>query len=300
MAGSRGGPENITLGILCGLAVALIWSSWTVATRLAVTTTLQPQDVTFLRFGVSALFLWPILARHGLRAPQIGIPRLLVMIIGAGTPFMLLTSLGMRFAPASHVATLMIGAMPIFVALLAVALMGERFSRLQVLGLAIVILGIACIGGYSLMLNRAAGEWRGDILFLLCGFLFASYTIAQRRSGISSWHATAIVNVSSCILFTPVYVLYLEPRILTAPIADVLFQVVAQGIGVAILGLYFYAEAVRRLGAPRAAVFGSLAPAFSVLLSIPILGETPSAITMAGILLVTGGVVLVVSAKRPS
>ncbi|QKH38993.1 DMT family transporter [Achromobacter pestifer] len=288
------------VGVLCGLAVALIWSGWSVATRLAMTTTLAPADVTMLRFGVSALFLWPILLRQGAGLRALGVVRIGVMLIGAGVPFMMAASVGMRYAPASHVATLMIGSMPIWVALLSAALYGERFSRVQMYGLLIVIAGIACMGGYGLIANRAQGEWRGDLLFLCGGLLFASYTVTQRRSGIGPWQATALVNVGSALFFAPIYFLFLSPGIFTAPVQDVLFQVIAQGVFVAILAMFFYAEAVRRLGASRAAIFGSLAPALAVLLGIPVLGEIPGAVPLAGIASVMVGVVLMVTgARRP-
>lgn len=297
LAGSAG-RQSLAAGVLCGLAVALIWSSWSVATRFAVTTTLGPHDVTFLRFGVSALLLWPILARKGLGLAQIGVVRLLVMVLGAGVPFMMLGSVGMRFAPASHVATLMFGTMPIWVALLSGVLFGEKFSRQQLGGMAVVLAGVLCIGGYALLANRAAGEWRGDLLFLLAGLCFASFTIAQRRSGISPWHATALVNVCSAVLFAPIYFFWFTPNIFTAPPAAVGFQVIAQGILVAILGMYFYTEAVRRLGASRAAIFGALAPALAALIGVLFLKEIPAALTMAGIALVMGGVALVVTGAR--
>ena len=290
--------RNLALGVICGLAVALIWSGWSVATRFAMTTSLRPADVTFLRFGVSGLLLWPILVRRGIDFKQVGALRVAVMIVGAGVPFMYLASLGTRYAPASHVATLMIGAMPIFVALLSALLFSERFSRTQLLGMIVVVLGVTCIGGYALVVDRSVGTWRGDALFLLCGLLFASYTLAQRRSGISSWQATALVNVSSGVLFAPIYFFLLEPRLLSAPVREVLFQVIAQGVFVSILGLYFYAEAARRLGAPRAAIFGALVPALSVIISLPVLAEFPSRTTLAGIALVTAGVMLVVIGKR--
>ena len=292
------GRKSLGIGVLCGLAVALIWSGWSVATRFAVTTSLGPYDVTFLRFGVSALLLWPILVRKGLGIEQIGIVRLLVMVLGAGVPFMLLGSIGMQFAPASHVATLMIGTMPIWVALLSGLLFGERFTRQQLGGMGIVIAGVLCIGGYALIANRAAGEWRGDLLFLLAGLFFASFTVAQRRSGVSPWHATALVNCFSALLFTPIYFLWLKPQIFTAPPAAVAFQVVAQGIAVAILGMYFYTEAVRRLGAPRAAIFGALEPALTVLIGMVALKEVPAWLTIVGIALVMCGVACVVTGGR--
>ena len=204
----------------------------------------------------------------------------------------------MQFAPASHVATLMIGTMPIWVALLSGLLFGERFTRQQLGGMGIVIAGVLCIGGYALIANRAAGEWRGDLLFLLAGLFFASFTVAQRRSGVSPWHATALVNCFSALLFTPIYFLWLKPQIFTAPPAAVAFQVVAQGIAVAILGMYFYTEAVRRLGAPRAAIFGALAPALTVLIGMVALKEVPAWLTIVGIALVMCGVACVVTGGR--
>lgn len=162
----------------------------------------------------------------------------------------------------------------------------------------IVITGVISIGGYALIINRAAGEWRGDLLFLLAGLFFASFTVAQRHSGVSPWHATALVNCLSAMLFTPIYFLWLKPNIFSAPPAEVGFQVVAQGIVVAILGMYFYSEAVRRLGAPRAAIFGALAPALAVLIGMVVLNEIPAGLTLVGIGLVMGGVGLVVTGAR--
>ncbi|WP_232287840.1 DMT family transporter [Verminephrobacter eiseniae] len=287
------------IGVSCGLAVALIWSGWSVATRFAMKTELAPADVTFLRFGVAAIFLWPVLLRHGFGFKRIGRLNVCIMLIGAGVPFMMLAATGMRFAPASHVATLMIGMMPIFVALLSALFFRERFSRVQLGGLATVIVGAACLGGHALIADRGAGEWRGDLLFLCAGLCFASYTVVQRRSGISPWHATALVNVGSALVFAPIYWLFLQPRIFTAPVSDLLFQVFAQGVCAAIVAMFFYAEAVRRLGAPRAAIFGALTPAFAVLIGIPALGEIPGGVGLAGIALVMAGVVLVVTGARP-
>lgn len=297
---TRASSPSIGIGVLFGLATALIWAGWSVATRFAVTTSLQAHDVTFLRFGVSAVLLFPILLRNGLGTEKIGIAKLMVMVLGAGVPFMMLGATGLTFAPASHMATLMMGMMPIWVALLTRVLFGERFTPWQLRGLIAVVAGALCIGGYALLGDRAAGAWRGDLLFLLAGLCFASFTVAQRRAGISPWHAVALVNVCSAVIFAPIYLFWFSPNIFSAPPAAVAVQVVAQGIAVAILGMYFYAEAVRRLGAPRAAIFGALAPALATLIGIPILGEVPTALTALGTLLVMGGVMLVASAGRRS
>ncbi|UEC01664.1 EamA family transporter [Burkholderia vietnamiensis] len=52
---------------------------------------------------------------------------------------------------------------------------------------------------------------------------------------------------------------------------------------------------MRRLGAPRAAIFGSLAPALAVLIGAVFLKEIPAGLTLVGIGLVMCGVALVVT-----
>lgn len=284
----------LLIGVACGLATALIWSIWAIATRHAVTGQLGPGDVTFLRFSVSALFLSPVLwfARSSLRRTPL--TYLAVMVVGAGAPFMLTTSAGMQFAPASHVATLMIGLMPIFVALLSTLVFGSKLTTRQICGVAVVFTGILFIGGHSLVFNRAAGEWRGDALFICAGFLFATFTVAQRAAGLSPWVATAWVNVTSAVLFTPIYLIWMSPKLSAAPASEVLTQIVAQGVAVSILALLLYAEAVRRLGATRAAVIGALCPAFTAVLAFLLLGEIPTLVTFAGVALVMLGVLVVV------
>ncbi len=288
------GVRNTTIGVAFGVATAVVWAGWAVATRFAMKSTLAPHDVTFLRYSVSCLVLLPVLFRNGFALKQIGLVRLIVMVVGAGAPFMLLASTGVRFAPASHVATLMIGAMPLFVALMAAVLFRQRFNRMQLIGFATVLAGVACIGGYSIVFDRTAGgEWRGDALFVLCGILFAGYTHAQRRSGITALHAASLVSTCSFVAFSPFYFFVFHSNLATAPWQEVVFQTFAQGIGIAVLGLLLYGEAVRRLGAARGAVAGSLVPGLTSLFAAPLLGEFPRPSTLVGVVLVSAGVVLV-------
>lgn len=102
-----------------------------------------------------------------------------------------------------------------------------------------------------------------------------------------------MVNVGSTVIFAPIYFLVLDPKILRVPLSDLLTQALAQGIGVAILGMYFYAQAVRLLGAPRGASFGALVPAMTTVMGAILLGELPSMPNVAGIVLVTCGVLAV-------
>ena len=286
--------SETALGIGAGLAVAVIAAIWSVATRAAVTSTLLPHDVTLIRFSVAALFLWPIFLVSIPRYREVRGTVLVLMLAGAGIPFMWLASTGLTYAPVAHVSTLMIVMMPVFVAILSWLVFRETLARSQIGGIATVILGILLIAGGALFLNRAANEWVGDLMFLCAGLLFATFTVTQRRSGLTPWQATALVNVGSTILFLPIHLALPSSGLREASTNELLVQALAQGVGMALLGIYFYAVAVARLGAQRAAIFLALVPPFSTVLGIVFLDERPAGIAVAGIVLVMIGVLAVV------
>lgn len=283
--------RNVILGVVSGLVVVLCWAGWVVATRFAVTTQLRPVDVAFLRYLVPAIALLPVLMRQGFGPRQIGVARTAILVACAGLPFLLVASTGMKFAPASDVGTVMVGTMPVFVAVFSAAVNRERFDRVRVLGFLLVVLGIAGIAAHGLF-DFQSGAWRGHLLFLAGAALYAVFTVTFRRSGIGPWHAAAIVNFYSLLLIAPVYFLFCGSRVLSAAPGEVVTQALMQGVVAGILALYFYGDAIRRLGASRAAVFGALTPVVVALVGVPLLGEIPNAVAWAAIFAVSAGVVL--------
>lgn len=288
------------IGVGAGLAVATTTAIWAVATRAAMTSSLLPHDVTLIRFLVAAIFLWPVFLISIPRYRESKAASLILMLIGAGIPFMWLASTGLTFAPVSHVSTLMIVMMPVFVSIISWVVFREALARSQIGGIATVVLGVLMIAGSALLMNRQANEWVGDLLFLCAGFLFATFTVTQRRSGLSPWQATALVNVGSMILFLPVYLALPSSGIHNASARELIVQVLSQGIGAALLGIYFYSVAVARLGAQRAAIFLALVPPLSTILGVIFLDEHPSGIAIGGIVLVMIGVVAVVFGPKLS
>jgi len=283
--------RNLVLGVASGLVVVLCWAGWVVATRFAVTTHLRPSDIAFLRYLVASLLLTPVLVRRGFGLRQIGVRRTAVLVCGAGLPFVLVSATGMKFAPASDVGAVMIGTMPVFVAVFSALVDRERFDRVRVIGFLAVVAGIVGIAAHGLF-DFHSGAWRGHILFLVGAAMFAVYTVTFRRSGLSPWHAAAIVNFYSLLLIAPLYFFVFGARLLSAAPIDMFTQAVMQGVVSAIVALFFYGEAVRRLGASQAAVFGSFTPVVAALLGMLLLGELPSRLTWLAIVVVSAGVVL--------
>jgi drug/metabolite transporter (DMT)-like permease len=284
---------NYVQGAAYGVAVALISASWSAITRLAVTTGLDAWDVAALRFGVAGVLLSPVLVQRGLARDRLGWPGLAVLIAGAGAPYALLAAGGLHFAPARDQGALNPGFTPLFVALIAAVVLGERISQARKLGLALIAAGALVIVGWHAAPWSAAGgisRTLGHALFLSAAFLWACFTVLMRRAELDPLHATALVATGSLAIYLPIYLVTHGTRLADVPLAELAVQAIFQGVLVTIVNVLLYGRAVGILGASRGAAFLALVPALSALIAIPLLGEWPSTADWVGIVLISVGV----------
>jgi drug/metabolite transporter (DMT)-like permease len=286
-------------GAVYGLTAVSIWAGWSVMTRLAVTTSLDAWDVAALRFGVPGILLTPVVVRRGLARERLGWLGLAVLIAGVGAPYVLVAAGGLQFAPASDQGALNPGCMPLFVALLAVLVLGETLSAAQKSGLWLIAAGALVIVGWHAAAGASAARAFGDALFLLASFLTACFTVVMRRARLAPLHATALVSTGSLVLYLPVYLALFGTRLARVSAAELAVQTIFQGILVTIVSIVLYGRAVAILGASGGAAFGALVPALSALFAIPLLGEWPSATDWLGIALVSAGVYLTSGGPMP-
>jgi drug/metabolite transporter (DMT)-like permease len=207
-------------GAVFGLAAVSIWAAWSAMTRLAVTTNLDPWDIPALRFGVAGLLLSPVLIRRGLARERLGWLGLAGIIVGQGASYVLVAALGLQFAPAADLGALSPGCMPLFVALIATTIVGEKPSTTQKSGLSLILAGaLIMIGGHGSAWN--ASRTFGDAVFLMAGFLTACFTVIMRQAKLDPIHAAALVSTGSLVIYAPLYFALRGTRLVQAPIADV-------------------------------------------------------------------------------
>jgi drug/metabolite transporter (DMT)-like permease len=283
--------KSVWIGIAAGLASTLIAAAWQIATRYGVTSSLAPVDLAFLRYTVPALLLLPVLWRHGLVPKNAHHGWYALLIAGGGLPFGLLAMTGAVYAPAAHMGVLLAGTMPLFTAALFFVVSHERVNTRRSIGYALILVGALLFGVFSARFTLGA-TWLGDALFLCASLLWGFYTLAFRRLALSPWHATAVVSFWSSLIAIAWIFASGQSRLLSAPINDVILQIVMQGGIAGVMGLWIYSVAINRLGPDNASVFGALVPVLSAVAGWLILSETMSASVAATIAIVVVGVLL--------
>lgn len=290
--------RSYAIGVAAALCTVVTTVGWTLATRSGVTTTLTPLDLALLRYCVPALILAPIWLRHGLVPAQGSVWLTLIMVLGGGLPFALVAMAGAQFAPAAHMGALLQGTMPLMAALLASVLLGERLSPPRLLGFGLIVAGDVAIAAPALA-QAHEGAWRGDVLFLLAGLLWATYTVAFRKSGQSALHMAAAISFWSGLLALPMWWLAGAGRLLTAPPSDIAVQVLWQGLMAGTVAVAAYGVAIRRLGASNAALAGALVPPGAAIGGLLVLDEAFDVPTALGIAVISAGVLFASGAIRP-
>ena len=277
-------------GTLAALVAVSIWAGWIVATRHSVVSHLGPIDVGLLRFGVPAVILAPAWLRVGLLPRGVSPVLLFLIVAGSGTVFFLIAATGMRFAPAGHIGALLPGTMPLWAALIAWMVLGEQIGAGRAAGLALITVGVVTIGGADAL--AAAGDaWPGHLMFLAAAALWAAFTHAFKRSGLTAVQAAGITAAWSFLVHAAL-ALALGSDLAAVPADELAIQVVAQGVLPGCVAIVAYGFAVSRLGATSAASFSALAPALAALGGVLFLGEVPTTADMVGIVTVAAGVAL--------
>ena len=284
---------SIVLGIFWALLTVVIWGAWPAYTRLAVLESLTAEDLVALRFAIGGLILLPVLIRQGNLIPASRWREGIVLAVCQGAPLALLVTVGVRFAPASHMAALSPGLLPLFAALWGVLFFSEQPSRWRTAGLALISIGALVI--VSVSFNASSGDHLiGDLLFISAGFMGSIYSVRMRRSGLSAMHGAALIAVYSMLAYLPVYwwLFSAHSRLMQVSTSELVLQGLYQGVLMGAVALFSLSRAIIALGAVRATAFISLVPVLGMIFGMLVLREFPSLLETAAISSISIGVLL--------
>lgn len=293
-----------TSGLLALAAVILIWTSFIVIARGSARHALKPLDIIALRFLFSGLVVlpfvwaqWPMLVRALGGTPRRALARALALTVTSGVAYCGLVYPAFFLAPAAHGAVLLPGSLPLWTAVLAMAVLGEKLGPARWFGLALIVVGDLWVGSGSLWgPGREAMTWRGDLLFLCASFTWALYGVLCRRWQVGAVPATVAVAAGS-LLFVPLVGVALAAGAVSSGLAEatageMLFQAVFQGgVSMLVAGVAF-TRALNTFGPTRTTMGTALVPALAALAAVPVLGEPLHAATLGGLACVTFGILV--------
>jgi len=185
-------------------------------------------------------------------------------------------------------------ASPIFVALGAAVLLGERLRMRTWVGIALTVTAVVLTvakGSLAVLLDLAFN--RGDVIILLSQTAWVAYSLYSRAtaSALPPVWVMAGANAVGAIVLVPLSLIVdgAWPSPTAAPMG---WGVVVYGaLPITIAHLWYY-QVIRRLGPARTAAFMNLMPFVVIALSWALVGEAVHAYHVAGAALVIAGVVL--------
>jgi len=272
-------------------AVVLIWGVSFTATRVAVAV-VPPLTAAFLRFGLAALVLWPVVHRRWgpLRLAAGDRRDGLILGLSGVTLAFLFENLGLKYTTASHGA-LIVSTAPLATALVE-AILARRLPRLQVMvGLGAALAGVVLIVGRS---EGGGASWFGDLLVfgtVLCWIVY-SFTTRRLVGKYPALVVTQVAMVTGSLCLLPLAageLLWLPVR---APGPEAILAIVYLGVMCSAVAYLWWNRAIAVLGVTTTNAFVYGIPLVGVAAGVLFLGEplTP-AVALGGGLIVAGVVV---------
>ncbi|HEV7317931.1 MAG TPA: DMT family transporter [Ensifer sp.] len=287
---NRGITTPAASGYAGAFVTVLIWAGWILATRHSAGTAIGTIDLGLIRYGVPALLLAPVWLKTGLLPRALPLSLLALMVAGSGALFFQVSAFAIHSVPASSVGILLGGSMPLATALIGVAAFDERPDRMRLVGFAAIIAGVAILMTRNLAVSAPAG-WAGYALLPAAATLWAIYTHAFRRSGLSPLQGSALVAVWSFLIHLALAAVF-GSTLAAVPAQEIALQVTSQGILSGLVAMVAYGFAVKSLGGTQAAAFTALTPVLAMIGGAVLLREPIGPFEILAALFTAAGVAL--------
>lgn len=304
------------LGAVAAVVTVAIWTGFILIGRASAGRTLLPFDIALLRIvGASLVLLpwglWLTCGRRGTAGASLGglspLPLRQTVVCGmfGGPLYAVLCYAGFFYAPATHASVLMPGSLPLWTALLAAVLLRDHITPARALGLLCIVGGDLLVGGSSLLAALDGGDvWKGDLIFMSAAACWAVYSVLARQHQLNPVHATIAITAFAFVTYVPLFVLLTQTGVLpsrlgAAPWGEIAFQALFQGVGSVVISGIAFVQMVRAFGPVRSTMITALVPGLSALGAVLLLGEPLGWSLLAGLVLVTAGILFGVRAARP-
>lgn len=278
--------KHLLQGYLAALATLLMWSGFSLVSRLGGKSPLTPYDIFALRIAFASVVLLPF--ARDLPAGLWRDGRLWWLTALCSLIYCPIVYSGFKYAPAAHGGILLAGMQPLLISLVVWGLTGQRPGKWRAVGLSLISVGIVSAAMPYFEAWSPDQAW-GDLLIFIGSICWAFYSVFAARWGYSAWTLTRAIVFGSAIVYLPIYFVCLPKAIDAAPLATILTQGAYQGFIATIVAMLTYLRAISILGAERAAAFLALVPIVTGFLAVPLLDEPLTGWLFCGLVFVSFG-----------
>ncbi|TGP25092.1 MULTISPECIES: DMT family transporter [unclassified Mesorhizobium] len=277
------------------LSTMLLWGGNSVAGKLAVGH-VSPMTLVFLRWVLAVLIMlpvgwrafredWPELRRHW---------RLIAGLGACGfTIFNVIFYTALNHTTAINVSILQ-AAIPIVIILANFALFRLHVQRLQIVGVALTIVGVAIIASHGDLSQLLRLDLNfGDAIMLVAVLCYSLYSVGLRLKPAIRWQSLMLaLSLAALLTSLPFFVWEVAAGRVIAPDARGWTVAFYTALGASVVSQIFYIRGNELIGANRAGLFINLVPIFGTLLSVLIVGEQFQLYQGLALVLVLGGIAL--------
>lgn len=282
--------SKLHTAVLAIIAANVIWGGASPIFKWSLQN-IEPFTLAFLRFLLAALILLPF-TMHKLKVKKRDIPMLILLAIVGFNIHISFFLWGLKLASSIN-APIIASSAPIFLFLGSWFFLKEHPKRKVLLGTLVSLLGVIIIIARPLLEHGIDTSVMGNIFYLFGTFALVIYTILLKR--ISHKYPVSVLTfwtfAISSVFFVPLVLWETQS-------APFLHDLNIQGyIGIfygaifsSLLAYLCYTLAIKHIAANEIGIFMYVDPVVTVLIAIPLLGETITTPFLAGALFVFLGI----------
>lgn len=277
------------------LGISVVWAlNFTVIK--ASLNEIDPYSFNALRFILASAFIWMVVAKRKawFKIHKSDWKLLIPLGLLGNLLYQWLFIIGIDYTFAANAAVLL-GTIPIWVALLSHVLSIELLNRLKGLGVALAFAGVASIMFFGKNpISFGSETFLGDVLILLAAVVWALFTIYSKNflSRYSPLQFSAFMTTTGAITLIIIAIPYSGEtdwqNVSAAAWAGVVYSGLL-AIGVAYI---IWNNGIMNVGAVRTATYQNLVPVLGLIFGIVLLGESLQPLQYVGSAVVIFGIIL--------
>ncbi len=273
------------------ILINVFWGASSIAAKEALLQ-LNAIEIVTVRFAIAfaaVLLIALLFAPEALRISPRDLPMLAFLSVAGVSLQFVLQVTALVYTTATNF-SLLFNLSAFFIMIMGAALLGERLGKKQLAGAGVAFAGVFLIvSGGSIGLSAA--HLPGDLIGLASAALFGVYTIAAKR--VSDRYSPMTILVYTFFFgvlgLLPVYVFATPMTPLTGLSTVSWASMLFLALFCSVIAFLVYNHGMARLRASDAAMTIYVTPLAGVTLAILLLGETLTAITLAGAALIMAG-----------